>query len=217
MAIVTGGANGIGRATAERFVAEGAQVVVADVDATAGEAVATALGEQAAFSRTDVADAEQVAGARRLRPSPASVGCTSCATTPGVSGSLRRFLDDDLRDFERVIAGRPLRRDGRQPQRGPPHGRPRRWRDRQHRVGRRHHARRRHAARTGPPRPASSTSPGASPSSSASTACGPTASRRRTSPPTSTPPSTSPRSPACSRCRAGETRRRRRGGALPRQ
>lgn len=58
-AIVTGGASGIGAATARLFASEGAQVVVADVD-PAGERVAQALREegcQAVFVRTDVAKA----------------------------------------------------------------------------------------------------------------------------------------------------------------
>ena len=45
VAIVTGGAGGIGAATAEMLVGEGAKVVVADVDAEGGAAVATRLGE----------------------------------------------------------------------------------------------------------------------------------------------------------------------------
>ena len=49
VAVVTGGAGGIGRATVERFVEEGARVVIADVDAGAGAALAEALGEAAAF------------------------------------------------------------------------------------------------------------------------------------------------------------------------
>ena len=56
VAIVTGGSSGIGRATAELFVAEGAKVVVADIDTEAGEAVAAELGDAAAFKRTDVGD-----------------------------------------------------------------------------------------------------------------------------------------------------------------
>src|SRR5258707_10189905 len=56
-AIVTGGARGIGLAIAKRYVTEGAKVVIADVDAAAGEAAASALdGARCSFVRTDVRD-----------------------------------------------------------------------------------------------------------------------------------------------------------------
>ncbi|MEM1115632.1 MAG: 3-oxoacyl-ACP reductase FabG [Bacteroidota bacterium] len=61
VAVVTGGAQGIGRATCERFVADGASVVIADVAEDAGHALAEALGEQAVFHRCDVTDADSVA------------------------------------------------------------------------------------------------------------------------------------------------------------
>jgi NAD(P)-dependent dehydrogenase (short-subunit alcohol dehydrogenase family) len=52
VAIVTGGGSGIGLATVRRFASEGARVVVADVDETAGKAAAEAVG--GIFVRTDV-------------------------------------------------------------------------------------------------------------------------------------------------------------------
>jgi len=56
VAIVTGAAHGIGLAIARRYVAEGARVIIADIDAAAGEAEARAL-RQARFVATDVGDA----------------------------------------------------------------------------------------------------------------------------------------------------------------
>ena len=60
VAIVTGGASGLGRAMVELFVEEGASVVIADVDRDGGAALAAQLGPAAVFSQTDVADAEQI-------------------------------------------------------------------------------------------------------------------------------------------------------------
>ena len=60
VAVVTGGANGIGRATVERFVEEGARVVVADLDTDAGEALTSSLGSATAFKQTDVSESDQV-------------------------------------------------------------------------------------------------------------------------------------------------------------
>lgn len=103
VAVVTGGANGIGRATAERLVADGACVVVADVDADLGEKVAGGLGERAAFMQTDVADPDQVHELVAFAVDRFG-GLQVMCNVAGVSGGLRRFLDDDLRDFQRVVA-----------------------------------------------------------------------------------------------------------------
>jgi NAD(P)-dependent dehydrogenase (short-subunit alcohol dehydrogenase family) len=58
VAVVTGGGSGIGLATVRRFAQEGARVVVGDVDAVGGKAVAEEVG--GAFVSCDVTDAEQV-------------------------------------------------------------------------------------------------------------------------------------------------------------
>jgi len=66
VAIVTGGASGIGRATVRRLAIEGAAVVVGDLNAATGEALAEDLrrdGCEATYVRTDVTDEASVAGA----------------------------------------------------------------------------------------------------------------------------------------------------------
>jgi NAD(P)-dependent dehydrogenase (short-subunit alcohol dehydrogenase family) len=60
VAVVTGGASGIGAATVRRFVAEGARVVVADVQDAAGLKLAEELGEGALFAHCDVTSEEDV-------------------------------------------------------------------------------------------------------------------------------------------------------------
>jgi 3(or 17)beta-hydroxysteroid dehydrogenase len=52
LAVVTGGGRGVGRAIAERLVAEGAKVIITDINAAAGKSTATAIG--ATFFRQDV-------------------------------------------------------------------------------------------------------------------------------------------------------------------
>jgi NAD(P)-dependent dehydrogenase (short-subunit alcohol dehydrogenase family) len=66
VAVVTGGASGIGEATARRFVEEGALVVVADLQVDRGQDVADALGDAARFLRCDVTDESDVVAAIQL-------------------------------------------------------------------------------------------------------------------------------------------------------
>jgi NAD(P)-dependent dehydrogenase (short-subunit alcohol dehydrogenase family) len=60
VAVVTGGASGIGAATVRRFVEEGARVVVADVQDEAGDKLAAELGDAAVFVHCDVTREEDV-------------------------------------------------------------------------------------------------------------------------------------------------------------
>ena len=60
VAVVTGGASGIGLAAVRRFHAEGACVVIADLNDEAGEALAAELGDRAVYQHTDVADWDAV-------------------------------------------------------------------------------------------------------------------------------------------------------------
>lgn len=63
VAVITGGASGLGKATAEEFVSQGAQVNIVDIDEEAGRMAATELGLAANFIRCDVSVEEQVAKA----------------------------------------------------------------------------------------------------------------------------------------------------------
>ncbi len=103
VAIVTGGAGGIGRATVETFVAEGAKVVIADVDEAGGKALADALGEAALFQRVDVSKPDEIQAAVDLAVERFG-GLHIMFNNAGISGGRHpQFLDDDLEDFHKVI------------------------------------------------------------------------------------------------------------------
>jgi 3-hydroxyacyl-CoA dehydrogenase / 3-hydroxy-2-methylbutyryl-CoA dehydrogenase len=104
-AVVTGGASGLGRSTAERLVAAGASVAVLDRPASAGLDVAKAMGPQAVFTPADVTSADEVGAALqtaadRLSGLNVLVNCAGIGTpmkTFGRGGSAK------LEEFTRVI------------------------------------------------------------------------------------------------------------------
>ena len=63
VAVITGGASGLGQATAEAIVAKGGKVMILDRDEKKGPEVAAELGENAAFVQTDVTDEASVQAA----------------------------------------------------------------------------------------------------------------------------------------------------------
>jgi len=100
-ALVTGGASGLGAATARRLHAGGATVTIADLDREAGAALAAELGERAAFVACDVTNTAQVeaaVGAPGLRIS------ISCAGIGYAERTLSRLGPHDLEAFARVVA-----------------------------------------------------------------------------------------------------------------
>ncbi|MCK9563475.1 MAG: SDR family NAD(P)-dependent oxidoreductase, partial [Bacteroidales bacterium] len=103
VAIVTGGASGLGRATAELFVREGARVVIADVNVEAGRALAAQLGDTARFRATDVASESDVQALVDYAVETFG-GLHVMFNNAGVTNRLfPDFLDDDLADFSRVM------------------------------------------------------------------------------------------------------------------
>lgn len=63
VAVVTGGASGIGEGTVRRFVEEGARVVIADIQEGPGTVLAAELGDSVCFVRTDVTEEDDIARA----------------------------------------------------------------------------------------------------------------------------------------------------------
>ncbi len=105
-AIVTGGASGLGEATARLLAARGVGVVVADLQDEKGEALAKELG--GTFAHTDVADADQVIAAveaaKAIGPLKSLVNCAGvgwAARTIGKDGKYTSAHDLDL--YRKVI------------------------------------------------------------------------------------------------------------------
>lgn len=103
VAIITGGASGIGEATVELFVREGAKVVFADVNQQRGEEMVAALGANARFKCTDVAKADQVQALVDYAIAEFG-GLHIMFNNAGISGAQHdRFLNDDFADFDQVV------------------------------------------------------------------------------------------------------------------
>ncbi len=103
VAVITGGASGLGEGLVRRFVAEGARVVFGDIDAESGKALASELGSAARFLVSDVTDLSQVAALVDTAVQDHG-GLHVMVNNAGVSGTMhRRFLDDDLADFDTVL------------------------------------------------------------------------------------------------------------------
>ncbi len=102
-AIVTGGASGLGLATARRLSAAGAAVTIVDLPTSAGAAVAAELG--GVFAPTDVTSEEQVraavAVAASLGPLRVAVNCAGIAPPAKVLD--REGNPTSLADFERIV------------------------------------------------------------------------------------------------------------------
>jgi NAD(P)-dependent dehydrogenase (short-subunit alcohol dehydrogenase family) len=99
IAVVTGGAHGIGHAIAKRYVAEGASVVIADVDERAGAAAAEALGCR--FVPTDVGDAK--AADALVAEAVRTFGALDILVNNAGIVHTADFLDLKEEDFDRVL------------------------------------------------------------------------------------------------------------------
>ena len=88
VAVITGGASGLGQATAEAIIAKGGKVMIFDRDDKRGPEVADQLGDNAAFTQTDVTDEASVKAA--VDATMAKFGaihvCVNCA---GVGSAMK--------------------------------------------------------------------------------------------------------------------------------
>jgi NAD(P)-dependent dehydrogenase (short-subunit alcohol dehydrogenase family) len=106
-ALVAGGASGLGEATVRHLHAAGAHVVIADLNAGRGEALAAELGHRAAFARADVTQAETVEAAVADAASQTGDGLRICVCCAGIGHGERvagRRGAHGLDAFEKVIA-----------------------------------------------------------------------------------------------------------------
>ncbi len=106
VALVTGAGRGIGEASARLFAAEGATVVVADIDGSTAEAVARSIrenGGQASAVQADVTAEESVAA--MIAAVVERHGRIDCAhNNAGISGQMTSFTELSLDDWDRMIA-----------------------------------------------------------------------------------------------------------------
>ncbi|XP_062890800.1 3-hydroxyacyl-CoA dehydrogenase type-2 isoform X1 [Mobula hypostoma] len=107
VALVTGGASGLGRATAERLVSQGASAVIVDLPSSRGSEVAKALGERCAFAPADVTSESDIKAAvalakERFGQLDINVNCAGIAIAVKTY-NFKKELAHGLEDFHRVV------------------------------------------------------------------------------------------------------------------
>jgi NAD(P)-dependent dehydrogenase (short-subunit alcohol dehydrogenase family) len=104
VAIVTGGASGLGRGIVLRFADAGADVVIADINDHDGQELASQCGPRARYQHVDVADAEDVSAV--VQDAADRLGRLDVmVNNAGISSKMHRsFLDNDLDDFSKVMS-----------------------------------------------------------------------------------------------------------------
>ncbi|KAL6901924.1 hypothetical protein ACP4OV_004800 [Aristida adscensionis] len=106
VAIVTGGARGIGEAIVRLFVKHGARVVIADIDGAAGEGLAAALGPQVSYVRCDVSVEEDMKSAvdwAVARHGRLDVLCNNAGVLGRQTRAAKSILSFDAGEFDRVL------------------------------------------------------------------------------------------------------------------
>ena len=102
-ALVTGAGSGFGEGIAKRFAQEGARVLIADIDAEAGERVAKAIGTDARFARCDVTRADD--WARLMKEALQSMGRLDIiVNNAGWTHRNKPYLEVTEAEFDRVYA-----------------------------------------------------------------------------------------------------------------
>ncbi|KAL8557452.1 hypothetical protein ACS0TY_004758 [Phlomoides rotata] len=105
VALITGGASGLGKATARIFIHHGARVVIADINSKLGPQIAHELGPQAQFVECDVASEAQIAEAVSFAVASHGQLDIMCINA-GVAGTPfpPSIVDLDLDEYDRVMA-----------------------------------------------------------------------------------------------------------------
>jgi NAD(P)-dependent dehydrogenase (short-subunit alcohol dehydrogenase family) len=103
VAVVTGGASGIGEAAARRFVEAGWSVVIGDISETRGAAVANELGQAARFLRLDVSSEDDV---RRFRDDVYALhgDVDAVVNSAGLLQNPVRIADLDMAEYDHIHA-----------------------------------------------------------------------------------------------------------------